>query len=222
MSIPLGRVEVAGISDMLAGLMQIQRQLANITESLTNSYISLAGTNVFTGQATFTLPPNVGAGALGATTFQPMGLVSKQYSAAGVGNGADLTDDTLFSYTLPANAMDANGRTVIIDAFGKFAANGNNKTVKLWFGTSLVFSSGVLTNNNVGWAARLIVGRTGAATQIGQGTGMAGSTPFPVPIPPAGTETLSGAVVIKVTGASPTTGAASDVVGNGMLITFAD
>jgi hypothetical protein len=49
---------------------------------------------------------------------------------------------------------------------------------------------------------------------------MAGSTPFPVPVPLIGTEVTTGAIVLKVTGASPTTGAANDVLGHGMSVFF--
>jgi hypothetical protein len=65
-----------------------------------------------------------------------------------------------------------------------------------------------------------MLNRTGASAQIGSGFGMAGSTPFPVPVPLIGTEVTTGAIVLKVTGASPTTGAANDVLGHGMSVFF--
>ncbi len=213
-------VKVEGLDQTNVQLTLVQRALSNIYEMLGQSYISTAGNNVWTGTNTFKPPPLINAGNTSSTTFMPMGALSKQTSVAGVGNLADLTDDTLFTYTLPASCLDTNNQGIVIEAFGSFAANGNNKTVKLWFGTSLVFSSGVLTNNNVGWNARLMLNRTGASAQIGSGFGMAGSTPFPVPVPLVGTEVTTGAIVLKVTGASPTTGAANDVVGHGMSVFF--
>ena len=185
-----------------------------------SSYVATSSNNVWTGTNTFKPPPLINAGATSSTTFLPMGALSKQTSVSGIGNLADLTDDTLFTYTLPASCLDANNQGIVIEAFGSFAANGNNKTVKLWFGASMAFSSGVRTNNNVGWNARLILSRTGASAQIGTGFGMAGSTPFPVPVPLIGTEVTTGGIVLKVTGASPTTGAANDVVGHGMTVFF--
>lgn len=216
----VGPVQISGITELTRALTDIQRSLSALYDKLGSSYIALDGNNTFTGTDTFKLPPIINAGAVGTATFLPMGALDKQASAAGIGNGADLTDDTLFTYSLPANALDADNRTIIVDAFGSFAANGNNKTVKLWFGTSVAFSSGVLTNNNVGWSARLILCRTGASAQIGSGFGMAGSTPFPVPLPLVGTEVTTGAITIKTTGASPTTGAANDVKGYGMVVTY--
>lgn len=214
------RVNVEGMTQILGALTQIQIGLSNLYEKLGESYLSASGNNTWTGTNVFKPPPLINAGLTSSTTFMPSGALSKQYSATGIGNGADLTDDTLFTYTLPASCLDTSGQAIIVEAFGSFAANGNDKTVKLWFGSSVVFSSGVLTNNNVGWYARLYVTRTAASTQIGSGTGMAGSTPFPVPVPLAGTETTSGAIIIKATGASPTSGAANDVKGYGMSVFF--
>ena len=213
-------VKVEGLDQTNVQLTNILRQLGAIYDRLGSSYISTSSNNVWTGTNTFKPPPLINAGSTSSTTFLPMGALSKQTSVAGVGNLADLTDDTLFTYTLPASCLDTNNQGIVIEAFGSFAANGNNKTVKLWFGASLVFSSGVLTNNNVGWNARLMLNRTGASAQIGSGFGMAGSTPFPVPVPLVGTEVTTGAIVLKVTGASPTTGAANDVVGHGMSVFF--
>ena len=213
-------VKVEGLDQTNVQLANILRSLSAIYDRLGSSYVATSSNNVWTGTNTFKPPPLINAGATSSTTFLPMGALSKQTSVAGIGNLADLTDDTLFTYTLPASCLDANNQGIVIEAFGSFAANGNNKTVKLWFGASMAFSSGVLVNNNVGWNARLILSRTGASAQIGTGFGMAGSTPFPVPVPLIGTEVTTGGIVLTVTGASPTTGAATDVVGPGMTVFF--
>src|ERR1700758_2535980 len=64
------------------------------------------------------------------------GNASVQVSAAGLGNAADTTDDVLFTYALPANALDAAGRQITITAAGKFASTANNKRIKIWWGTT--------------------------------------------------------------------------------------
>lgn len=208
------------LTEINNNLQQIARSILQLLNALQGSFISLAGTNVFTGVNTFKVPPVINAGAAGTGTFEPEGALSNEFSSAGIGNGADTTDDVLFSYTLPPNSLDAPGRAVIIDAFGSFAATANHKTVKIFFGTSVTFTSGVQTGSGVGWAARLIVTKTGADAQIGTGSGAAGAVLFPVSLPLIGTEVDSDPIVITVTGASPTTGAAGDVVGNGMLTRF--
>jgi hypothetical protein len=161
----------------------------------------------------------------GASTgsFAEEGNINRQTSLAGVGNGADTTDDVLFTYTMPANAFDQAGRGVAVTGYGKLAANGNNKRVKIFFGATVVADSGVVTGNAVGWQLSADVFKVGAAgsnTQTAQGQSIVGTTHGGVNVPPAPTETESGAIVIKVTGASPTTGAANDVLGNFFQVNF--
>lgn len=157
-----------------------------------------------------------GASVAASGNFGAEGNLSCQSSIAGVGNAADTTDDVLFTYTLPANALDKAGRAITITAIGKLAANGNNKTIKIFFGATVVATSGVVTGNATGWQLQADVSKVGAAganTQIGQGQSIVGTAHGGVNVPVAPTEVESGAIVIKVTGASGTTGAANDVLG---------
>ena len=154
----------------------------------------------------------------GTGTFKHAGLVSSQFSASGVGNAADTTDDVLFTYSLPASSLNAAGRTIRVSCFGGTAANGNNKTVKLWFGSEVV-SSGVVTSNNKNWSASLLIGRTGTSTQMVNGNMLVDTTPITGYVA-AGAETETAAITIKCTGASGTTGAANDVLGKGMTVEF--
>jgi hypothetical protein len=154
----------------------------------------------------------------GSTTglFAGEGNLSSQLSVAGIGNGADTTDDVLFTYTLPAGALDVQGRAITITAYGKLGATANNKNVKLWFGATVVATTGVVATNTGGWQLQADVAKVGAAgsnTQIAQGQNIVAATHGGVNIPPAPTEVESGPIVIKVTGASSTTGAANDVLG---------
>lgn len=45
-----------GFTDLIAAVKDVSRQLSQIYQILGKSYISLAGTNVFTGSNTFNLP----------------------------------------------------------------------------------------------------------------------------------------------------------------------
>ena len=161
--------------------------------------------------------PTLEAGNSG-NTFQAEGALSKQFGT--VGTGADTTDDTLFTYNLPANSFDANGRSLIVEAFGSFANNANMKDVKLWFGTSIIFDAGSAILTNQGWYVRLMVMRTGSGAQIGSGEGTSGPTVFGAPLPLVGSEADTGAITIRVTGSSPITGAANDVVGRCFIVRF--
>lgn len=222
----LPSVQVQGLTELNANLANIQRTISTLFQQLAAIAVvppgtaTQAGNNTFTGANVFKLPPEIEAGAVGNGQFLPMGVLSDQLSIAGVGNGADTTDDTLFAYTLPANSLDATGRSLDVQAFGKFANNGHDKTVKLWFGSSLILTSNIIAAANVGWLVRMTVSKSGANTQLSIGFGAAGAAMFAVPLPVASAQTDTAAIVIKVTGSSPTTGAASDVVGQGMRVVF--
>lgn len=165
------------------------------------------------------------------------GNVSVLVNAAGQGNGADTTDDVIATFALPANAFDVAGRQANITALGKTAANANNKRIKLWWGTTtqtlglavvggtLIADSGVITANNGGWNLSATVTKYGAAgsnTQIGQGAIVAG-TVHTGTLPPVLTAAPENAVInITVTGASPTTGAANDVLSQMFDVAFAN
>src|ERR1700737_3031452 len=165
------------------------------------------------------------------------GNISAPVNAAGQGNGADLTDDVIATFALPANAFDVAQRQVTITAIGKFAANANNKRIKLWWGTTtqtlglavvggtLIADSGVSASNAGGWNASAIVTKYGAAgsnTQIGQGSIVAGATHTGTLPPVLLTAAENGVINITVTGASPTTGAANDVLAQMLDVAFAN
>ncbi|MDE2467774.1 MAG: hypothetical protein KGL35_03290, partial [Bradyrhizobium sp.] len=150
-------------------------------------------------------------------SFGLSGNIFTYQSATGVGNGADTTEDTLQSFTLPANAFDLPGRALWIYAYGKFATDLDSKTARLYFGSSIVLSSGAQTLSNTGWALELLVQKTGANAQIASGQIVNGTTHGGVTLPLIGTETDTAGIIIKVTGQTGTA-AANDVVLNGLMI----
>lgn len=206
------------LNDLNTGLQRIQQTLAALVEQAGQTFVQVGGNNIFTGLNQFNQPPLIIAGT-GTGYFQPMGVLSSQFSVAGIGNTATTSDVTLFSYALPANSLDANGAGVLIEAWGSFAANGNDKRVRLALGAS-AFSSGTQTGNNVGWQARAVFTRTGASAQIGTGWGQSGATVWTVPTPITPASDTTAAITLAVTGASLTTGAANDVVANGFVVSM--
>jgi hypothetical protein len=198
-----------------------------------SKYLGVATTNdVGPNPSTETMQPGQAATA----GFRTGGNLSVQTSATGQGNGADTTDDVLFTYALPANSLDAAGRQVTITAAGKFAGNGNNKRIKIWWGTTtqtvgsavaggtLIADSGVVTTNGGGWSASVQVTKYGAQlsnTQLSSNAAIvAGATHTGTLAPTALTASESGVINITITGASSTTGAANDVVGQLFDIAF--
>lgn len=153
-----------------------------------------------------------GVKAGGASTgIQPSGVIS-------INTGSQATtgtsEETLMSFSLPANTLNTDGRGVRITAWGTHATNGNSKTVTLYFGgTTLRARTG--TDNGIVWRFDSLVFRTGAATQEGISeisyTGSAGTLQRSTPA-----ETLSGAVTIALK--ATTASAIGDVTCEGLMV----
>lgn len=136
-------------------------------------------------------------------------------STTSTGNGADTTEDTLATFSLPANTLLNTGEALRIRAFGTCAANGDNKTMKLYFGASVVATPTAATNNK-NWELELIVVKSGANTQAVLGRGLVDTTPV-TPYFNAGADTDTAAITIKCTGQAGT-GNANDIVLKGFIV----
>lgn len=106
-------------------------------------------------------------------------------------------EESVMSYSLPAGALKRNGQSLRIRAWGTTAANGNNKTQKLSFGSATLVSTGALAANAKDWYLEAIVVRSGDATQVavanGQANGAIVLTDYTAP-----TQDLTAAVTIAV------------------------
>lgn len=86
---------------------------------------------------------------------------------------ANTTETTLASFAIPTGAMDADGETVEVFAYGSFAATANNKTIRIRLGATLATATQLCANtttaapNNLNWILRAKIFRTGAASQKG-------------------------------------------------------
>ncbi len=130
-------------------------------------------------------------------------LSTNTTTVGNVGTG----EDDLMTYSLAAGVLDANGKGVRITCGGRFRDIAEARTLKLYFGGTVVFQIGFSDPGaNYSWRLVAEVVRTGAATQVSFATfigSQAGnnsgdeSTRRATP-----GETLSGAVTIKVTGES--------------------
>lgn len=149
---------------------------------------------------------------VGATgTFAKlMARLDEQFTIAGVGNGADLTDDIVYTTTLKANTLQQNGDELSIEADLLSAANGNNKTAKIKLGATTLLTTGVLTSNAKNIKLRLRIVRTAAATQLWFAEVIVDGSAS-VLTKGAGAENLAAQLALVLTLSSPTTGAASDL-----------
>lgn len=126
-------------------------------------------------------------------------------SLTSVTGSAGTTEVAFHTITVPAKFLNVDGRGVRIKASGSFAANGNTKTIKTYFGAQSI-SSGAVTHNAKNWLMELEVFRTGAATQVNRGRYSADGTADVVAIG-TGTDDLTAAVIVKITGTGATSGA---------------
>lgn len=122
-------------------------------------------------------------------------------SAAGI---AGTSEQVLMTYSLPAAYLKRNGQRLRIRAAYSTGANSNNKTMKLYFGATSI-STGTLTDNAKSGFLEMDVIRLGDASQTVVARGQADATALAVAVT-AGTDDLTAAVVIKLTGTGGTSG----------------
>lgn len=165
---------------------------------------------LFTGQ--IAIAPANQAG-LSTSAFNPEGVLS--VNTTSTGNGADTTEDTLLTFSLPAKALSANKKGIKVRAWGTTASNADNKTIKLYFGSEVITTPTAATSGK-GWELELEVYRTGSSTQVVFGNGQVDVTPV-TPLITTGAETDTATITIKVTGQAGT-GNANDIVAKGLIV----
>jgi hypothetical protein len=149
----------------------------------------------------------------GATSYN-----SKQFSVAGAGNGADTTEDTLFTYSLPANALASVGQSVSISAWGSVAATSATKTIRVYFGAQVV-SLPYTTTQTGAWRVAMQVYKQAANVQliITEVDALGATTTRTISNITNGAEVDTAAIVIKVTGQS-SVGTANLLLCNGFTV----
>ena len=143
------------------------------------------------------------------------GVADSQFTDVG---NVGLEEDTLQTFTLPANALNADGKAIRIRATFVVANNNNVKTVKLHFGATVIASSGPsdLLQNLVVYFDVIVV-RTGASAQRSTALRVEGTGVLLIRKTPA--EDTTGAIVIKGTGETETN-VSNDVIQESMLVEF--
>lgn len=190
-------------------------------EAFNNLVDAINNQSQFGGNAGSLIVPGSGASQSGLATgpnLAQFGGLNRQLSIAGVSPGATAADNVIAVYSLPAKALLTIGQGLTITAKGSFAANGDNKTIKIIVGpaTAVVGSTvgaggttiattGVVATNGGGWTISADLYKSGASTQLSFST---------APLAAPGTAALvdTAVILIAVTANAATT--ASDVVMN--------
>lgn len=153
----------------------------------------------------------------GGNAYSLGGLLTNDTTQTGnVGTG----EDDLISYSLPKSTVDLDGSVLEVIAFGTTADNTNAKTIKLYLGTTEIFSTTGSGSNlrDVSWKLHCSIIKTGSATQkcatmfvSGDGAGTANSDC----VYTSSSEDFSDALTIKCTGQGTSN---NDIVQEGLII----
>ena len=195
----------------------------------TGAYLPLAGGTV-TGATTFsaavTAPTPATADsstAVATTAFvkaQNYGVINKLYTSGTVaGNGADTTEDTLYTFTLAAGQLAVVGDIIRIKVGGGLAATTDNKTLRVKLGGQIVGSLAATGAAQTAWYCEASIIKTGTNTQsyISSFILTAGNAN-----PRSGTLTLTdtGTLVVAVTGQNNTTAAANSITAQAITVEY--
>lgn len=152
-----------------------------------------------------------------STVFAQVKKSAYQLDANVVPSGNVSTPETvMMTYTMQPNVLGKMGYNVNITAYGTFAANANNKRIRLYFGSSVIFDSTALALNGGTWALQATVTRITANTQQALVTVTSNNTTLVNSVVFSSiAQNLVAAVIIKCTGTATAT---NDIVENGQLI----
>jgi hypothetical protein len=139
-------------------------EVNNVTlwwKTLTDVYIISGVSNTVSSLAvTGTLA--IRAGLSSGTIAKVGGVIYNSVTQAGnVGTG----EDDLFLYEIPANTLAADKATIVAFAAGTFAANANNKRIKVKFGGTNIYDTTALALNAGDWYIECQIMRTAGSTQ---------------------------------------------------------
>ena len=160
---------------------------------------------------------------LGAATTSSFGFAGGFTDSTSTTSGTTQnTEYVLNSITLPANAFNANTRSITVHAWGTTAANGNAKNLTIYFGSTAVATVTGSTASGKDYLITAVVNRTGSGTQSGVATIQidTGVAPALTVITTLG-QTDSSSIVISVKSAN-TAAAAASATGKGLSVLFSN
>jgi len=125
------------------------------------------------------------------------------------------SETTLISYSFPAN-LKGVGDELYLKAWGVFASNSNNKTIKLKFGSQTILDTGAIAANSGSWKIEASIIRTSATTQEIIASLISGnSSVAEVATRTQGTQTLSNSNDLIITGQGTSN---EDITQNGLIV----
>lgn len=98
------------------------------------------------------------------SNWQVIGRPALNSNVTNVGNNT-IGETDLMTYTLPANLLGRNAEAIYVSALFAFAANANNKTVKMYLGATQLFTTGAIAANGDFGRVDAVIFRTGSSAQ---------------------------------------------------------
>lgn len=178
-SIPLRAGATSGV---LAGLAvtvnsvigRIAGDIVNIAASTNGHVLKLTGGALGFGQLGFSELGGTLANAqipdneITLAKVQSTGLLASAY--ADVLTTAVTSEETAFTYTLPAGTLAADGKGIKITVAGETASNNDTKTINVKIAGSTVLTNSIITSPNAKkWYAEVTILRASATTSIAAG-----------------------------------------------------
>lgn len=155
------------------------------------------------------------AAGIGTALFGASGNISTNVTL--LGSSATNTTQTLMSYVLPANTLNAVGQGILVTAWGQKAANAAPVTLALNVG-GMTINSGAQVFSGSSWEMTAMFYKTGANGQTGNLNQTFGST---VSKTVSGTDTSvdTGTINISVTMLDASAGQ-SNILQDGLIVEF--
>lgn len=98
----------------------------------------------------------------GQLALAPYRIVTEIGPVQSVGS----TETDLFSTNIDVGTLNNQGSSILLFACGTTAANGNNKTINVYFGSTEIFTTGAFAGNGISWTIQAEIIRNGATSQI--------------------------------------------------------
>lgn len=168
----------------------------------------------FKGKIAGTGDSQFGAGKSGAS-LKPFGNVSIDGTTSN--SAATASAQTLKTYSIPANALDAVGRGVEVRAFGTKAGNAAPVNLGLTIG-GVAYTMGNSTQSGVSWSIVGTYFKTAANAQMSQFDGIVGAVPAAA-LAVADTAIDTSVIVVNVR-ATDASAASSNAVCDGLIVRF--
>ena len=164
--------------------------------------------------AEFNVPFDIIAGDAATAKARVGGMIG--WDTTTFSSPADTVENDAIVISVDADVLSTDGKTLRITAFGTTSANTNDKTFKLYFGSSIISNSLAVAFNDRAWRIEADVIRTGVGAQKSIGAWRATAQPDRVAYM-APSEDETGSIDVKITQENGTANA-GDCVVEGMFI----